>query len=733
MTAARPSDPLTTADGRHFARRSFLALAGLWSLGVAQPLLEMLAAGAEFLVAHHLQGVRLVALALAVAVLPPLLLWTLERLAARAGKRSAVVVHLALVSGLFAALAGLACRALGLDEVPWLLATAVAAALLLLAYARRSGVRVLVRVLAVAAVVVPAVFLLSPRVRPLVSASGAVFGAPPTTPQSLRSVRGAETPVVWIVADEWALWTLLDADGDLDRVSYPHLAALADDATWYRRAASVSGATELAVPAMLSGRLPEPGELPVRSHFRQHLFSLLPDYEVWAEEVVSFLSPPERNQAAESSSPGLPGLVSDLRWLYLHRLLPEGLRHTLPPLTGRWTGFGAAPEERQEIFDRFLPRFRERMRRDRLQSFERFLGALGPQPGRLYFLHLLLPHTPYEYLPDGRRYEFVGGHLPGLEGERWGASQARVDQSLQRYLLQVRFLDRLVGRLVERLKQVGLYDRAVLVLVSDHGVSFRAGELRRTATADNAHELLPVPLLVKVPGGAAGRVAEEPFSLVDLLPLVLDALDAATDDETGRRPRASASWAVDRRPVDRRPLDRRPLERLPLVTADGTQWVGTGIFERQMETVRERLQRFDRPPAGRVVRPASPPEVVGRAVDEIGWREASEGAVIVESRLESPGPPSATGGPVQAMVKGRLLDPLTDPDRHPACCELALALDGTVVATVPVEASVDPVFSLVVPPPEERSELDVYRLLPPGSAVRLELLPVRRQPVRDRP
>ena len=61
------------------------------------------------------------------------------------------------------------------------------------------------------------------------------------------------------------------------------------------------------------------------------------------------------------------------------------------------------------------------------------------------------------------------------------------------------FLDRLIGRLVEHLKQVGLYDDTLIVITADHGVSFRAGDLRREVTPTNHADILSIPLVIKVP------------------------------------------------------------------------------------------------------------------------------------------------------------------------------------------------------------------------------------------
>jgi arylsulfatase A-like enzyme len=49
---------------------------------------------------------------------------------------------------------------------------------------------------------------------------------------------------------------------------------------------------------------------------------------------------------------------------------------------------------------------------------------------------------------------------------------------LQRHLLQVAFADKLIGNLIARLKTVGLYNDALIVIMADHGVSWVNDNIR---------------------------------------------------------------------------------------------------------------------------------------------------------------------------------------------------------------------------------------------------------------
>jgi hypothetical protein len=85
----------------------------------------------------------------------------------------------------------------------------------------------------------------------------------------------------------------------------------------------------------------------------------------------------------------------------------------------------------------------------------------------------------------------------------------------------VGFVDTLVGSLLARLRALGLYDAALVVVTADHGVSFRAF---RNIARGNACDVMPVPLLVKAPGQRAGGGSDANVELIDVLPTVADAL-----------------------------------------------------------------------------------------------------------------------------------------------------------------------------------------------------------------
>lgn len=114
-----------------------------------------------------------------------------------------------------------------------------------------------------------------------------------------------------------------------------------------------------------------------------------------------------------------------------------------------------------------------------------------------YFLHLYEPHAPYE-APEPFR------------------SRGR-----SAYDAEIEYTDALLGEFFAFLKARGLYDRALIVVLSDHGEGLGEHE-------EDEHgiflyrEALQVPLLVKLPANArAGSTIATPVGLVDVAPMIL--------------------------------------------------------------------------------------------------------------------------------------------------------------------------------------------------------------------
>ena len=323
-------------------------------------------------------------------------------------------------------------------------------------YVSASAARLTLTVLAPAPLLFLAVFLFHSDVSRL------TLGA---TGSALAAGERPRTPVVLVAFDELPLNSLLDANGRIDPVRFPNFARLSRSSTWFANASTVAEGTTHAVPAILTGRFPRAEELPVYADHRQNLFTLLGGAtRLHVADEETHLCPPKLCPGLEGSfGSRMESLAEDSGVVYLRELLPDDLASGIPSIANGWGNF--LRDESAHHDPGRLP--------------ASFVESLRPGPGaELWYAHLMLPHSPWQYLPSGRRYSVRPAPAWGSD-EVWTDNQAAVDQSWQRHLLQLGYADRVLGGLVSRLRATGLYDRALVVVTADHGVSFRAGQKRR--------------------------------------------------------------------------------------------------------------------------------------------------------------------------------------------------------------------------------------------------------------
>jgi hypothetical protein len=521
-----------------------LHLAVLSSFALAQPLFDLLGKTPEFFAVRGSSPREIVLFAVVVAIGVPAALVLVELLVAvLAGWLVARAVHLLLVAGLFALFALQLLKRVEPSSGRLLVVLAVAGgALFAAAYARSRPVRAVVTVLGPAPLFFLGLFLFGSSVTKLVFPSDARAEVSVVAAKS-------ETPVVVIVFDEFTSTTLLNRKGEIDARRFPNFAALARTSTWYPDATAVSQGTVRALPAILTGKDPAPKSLPTLEDHPENLFTLLGrSHAVHAFEPVTRLCPREicPRPDAPSLRDELDSLGSDLGVVYLHLLLPRELARELPPITRAWGNFRESARP---------PTFKERLSLEPVWGYEQFVSRLGSRSGRppLYFAHVNLPHTPYHYLPSGRRYS---GELLSLYADRWDEQRWPSFQAHQRYLLQVGYVDRLLGEALARLRETGLYDQALLVVTADHGVSFRPGEPRRVANEHNLADIAFVPLFVKKPGQRAGRTVRGVVRSVDILPTVAEQAGVAVPWKLDGRALPGAPGSARIR-IDGNTFDRR--------------------------------------------------------------------------------------------------------------------------------------------------------------------------------
>ena len=440
----------------------------------AQPIYDLLTRHPEFLPAHQTEKVDIFLLVLGLSLLLPGALALVVSGLRRVHPQFAFRTYLALLGLLTAGLVLQVLKKLPGPGEAALVLSLLAGASLVLAYYRYPVTRTYLSYLLPAVFLFPLLFLLDSGIRKLIF---------PDSVSDIERQSGANAPVVMVIFDEFPLISLLNRKREIDSKLFPNLAALAGNSYWFRNATSNNEGTLLSIPVILTGTIPQyhPTPLPLFREHPRNLFSLLSgSHDLKIRENITQLNP---RPTPKPFGPRFRLVVVDLLVVYLHLLLPSPwASRWLPPVTQNWNQFvnQSSPGPARRAWKDFRADWSQRAARFRL-----FVDSIrgGGRP-TLYFLHSMLPHASWKYLPSGKLYTLserpgvagvVGPNSQGLDVNQWLEDPWLVAQSYQRHLLQIMFLDRLVGELIRQLHQENLYDSTLLVLTADHGASFRPG------------------------------------------------------------------------------------------------------------------------------------------------------------------------------------------------------------------------------------------------------------------
>ena len=282
----------------------------------------------------------------------------------------------------------------------------------------------------------------------------------------------AGTSVVWLVLDELPLYALLKTDGSINEVRYPGFAKLASTSTWYRNTLATAQRTTEALPAMLTGRWPTVRNYPVLTDHPINLFTLT-----------------RRHKKLDV-------------YQSITSLCPKGVCPNRIPRAHREAGFT-------------------------LQAFRNLMDHASTSTERtIHFSHILLPHRPWRFATDGR----IGRDMES--DPRPSDTVDRRRDSYQSLLRQLVATDALLLDFLNQLEKSANWHRTMLVVTSDHGMTFVPGESFRDEVNPNKPETLEdiyrVPLFIKYPNQTSATRNNCPVSSVDILPTVLSVADIRT-------------------------------------------------------------------------------------------------------------------------------------------------------------------------------------------------------------
>jgi hypothetical protein len=308
-------------------------------------------------------------------------------------------------------------------------------------------------------------------------------GADASTAKTAAIAPTVGAPVVEVVFDELPTATLMNAAGtQIDRKRFPAFARLAAHSTWYRDNTTVADFTGRAVPAIETGINPGYDTLPIASQQPNSIFSLLGGkYRFNVHEPVTQVCP-------QSLCGGHPG-----------------------PAPGKGLSAG------QFAQDAFVP--------PKPGEFQHWLAGIHSGPRSFNFIHMEVPHEPFHFLPDGSSYNYTPiSDVGNANAQRWAGGVGGTASTWQRHYIQTGYADTLTAQMIARLKKVGIWNQALVIVTADHGISFDPKTFRRIAIPDDFGGIANPPLFIKYPGQTGGAVSDIHTHSIDIVPTTAQTL-----------------------------------------------------------------------------------------------------------------------------------------------------------------------------------------------------------------
>jgi hypothetical protein len=639
-----------------------LHLGALWAFAIGEPLLFAINESGFFLIPRSAAPIDVVLIGLLVLFVAPALLLGLEQLVGLASERLRDGLHLAIVALLLAVLVVQVLGSIGIKEPEAsVLLSLLAAGGGTVAYARTTFLPATLSVLSPAPVLFLIIYLFL--------APSAGLWLPRSEPDAAEATASSDPPIVFIVLDEFPTASLLDAKGKIDESRYPNFFRLAGRSTWYENATTVADQTERAVPAIASGQRKD-GDgrgMPVARAEPESIFTLLGgEYDIDAIETVTQLCPRSicEREIRDPFAERFGRILGDLTLYTPAAVLPKRVHERifgigsdispLPPTT---------PTE----------------------EFDRLIGDIDAQPGQLDFLHASnLPHKPWTMVPELQSYRDPAESDAPLEHENDAEAPQVETDDRKRHLLEVGAADGLVGDVIAKLDSEGAWDDALLVVVADHGISFRPNTGRRRASLANLDQIAFVPLFIKLPGQRTGGADPAPVQTIDVVPTIAKAIGV------------EIPWQVDGVPAGERTDEAIEITNYRGAQIDSTLPKLLRQRARFVATQGKLLQ------TGRgwnaLIESGPGSELIGTPVPRSLPDAEGEGDMILSAEPDDP-------DSVNAVVAGELrgVKPGTP---------LAIAVNGRVAAATSGVGTIEGVrYEAVLPPRVYERPVDQVRLL----------------------
>lgn len=168
----------------------------------------------------------------------------------------------------------------------------------------------------------------------------------------------------------------------------------------------------------------------------------------------------------------------------------------------------------------------EAIRRIEQHARERFMITVSWSPPH----DLWVIPEPYYSMVDRNKIALPGSRtLPewDVRGPSKRLGDLAGDEGLREYAAiyhgMVKYIDDQIGRILDKLRELGLDDKTLIIFTSDHGDMVGAHGCIGKSIGSFYDDLVRIPFLMRLPGVIRpGTVVRQPVSQIDVMPTILD-------------------------------------------------------------------------------------------------------------------------------------------------------------------------------------------------------------------
>ncbi|CAH1202367.1 membrane hypothetical protein [Candidatus Nitrotoga sp. BS] len=331
-----------------------------------------------------------------------------------------------------------------------------------------------------------------------------------------------DTPVFLLIFDEFSGLTLQNVKGKLDTSRYPGFAELAAQADYFPNALTAHYATDISVPSIASGNLRVQDKKGLGLAPGKNLIELFQSTgSVYAQSTVL----PADLMSKQNTNPSL--FISDFITLYVHIISHQDwIEEKIGAIPQTWKGFGIFFKKEEHQLDK-------KILNPHVQQFVDWLEEVNNSEvsNQFNFVHSQFPHVDVNAHTTvlGRQLKNEVSMLQELlkpRSENFNADQSPLNVAYHNYMQQSAYTDRLLQDFIRILKKKNLYDKSLIVITSDHGVSYNKKGFNRRylINEDSWKNIISVPLFIKYPYQKEGNVNSSFVTTLDISTTIINVI-----------------------------------------------------------------------------------------------------------------------------------------------------------------------------------------------------------------